>query len=266
MGTTHSTTSVPRFRPAQMVVANNRSRPELSKTGIVKNPVNVRRGSVRIAAGDLHFSFDAGVKCKFRIYFQVNEFLSDKRLPILASELEIIETAEFASGLDQGVSVKLPNPLPTVYVPGAQLYPVIIETVPLEHQEQVGEQELVAQLSYVTINDLKASVIKQKLRFGDRGYELHEIFGISDQSPSSKVGSDQDTGDINGTDCVICLSEPRDTTVLPCRHLCLCNHCADIMRLNTRKCPICRQPVSSMLQIDRDMPTSPPVSPKRTSI
>ena len=36
--------------------------------------------------------------------------------------------------------------------------------------------------------------------------------------------------------CVICLTEPRDTVLLPCRHLCVCSDC--FPRLS--KCPICR--------------------------
>ena len=244
---------------------------------MVKNPVNVKRGSVRTNGSmELRFSFDSSVPCVLKIYFQVSEFLNDRKLPIFASTMDILESELLPAALDQGYTLQLPTPQGGwTYVPGTNVFPVIIETVP--KLEPSSAEVQVSQLTYVTISAGKASVLKQKLRFGDRGYELHEIFGIdrnsADRSPasvnSSKVGSDdghyvEAENDLNGTDCVICLSEPRDTTVLPCRHFCLCNRCAEIMRLNTRKCPICRQPVSSMLQIDRDMPTSPPTSPIRT--
>ena len=54
-----------------------------------------------------------------------------------------------------------------------------------------------------------------------------------------------------GRECVICLSEPRDTTVLPCRHMCMCNKCANELRNQpqTNKCPICRTPVDQLLEI-----------------
>jgi hypothetical protein len=45
----------------------------------------------------------------------------------------------------------------------------------------------------------------------------------------------------SGSECVICLTEPRDTTVLPCRHMCLCAACAQQLRFNTNKCPVCRE-------------------------
>lgn len=50
--------------------------------------------------------------------------------------------------------------------------------------------------------------------------------------------------------CVICMLEPRDTALLPCRHLCLCSGCADVVRLRSQACPICRQSIDSLLSID----------------
>lgn len=52
-----------------------------------------------------------------------------------------------------------------------------------------------------------------------------------------------------GRECVICLSELRDTTVLPCRHMCMCNKCARMLREKSNNCPICRKPVESLLEI-----------------
>ncbi len=52
-----------------------------------------------------------------------------------------------------------------------------------------------------------------------------------------------------GGECVICMSEPRDTLILPCRHLCLCQMCADSLRYQANNCPICRAPFRALLQI-----------------
>ena len=49
--------------------------------------------------------------------------------------------------------------------------------------------------------------------------------------------------------CVICLNKDRDTTVLPCRHMCMCHECAQELRKQTSKCPICRNHVESLLHI-----------------
>lgn len=45
------------------------------------------------------------------------------------------------------------------------------------------------------------------------------------------------------------MSETRDTLILPCRHLCLCNACADSLRYQANCCPICRAPFRALLQI-----------------
>ena len=52
-----------------------------------------------------------------------------------------------------------------------------------------------------------------------------------------------------GAECVVCMSDMRDTLILPCRHLCLCNTCADSLRYQANNCPICRAPFRALLQI-----------------
>lgn len=59
---------------------------------------------------------------------------------------------------------------------------------------------------------------------------------------------DDETEDNSG-ECVICMSDTRDTLILPCRHLCLCNSCADSLRYQANNCPICRAPFRALLQI-----------------
>lgn len=62
------------------------------------------------------------------------------------------------------------------------------------------------------------------------------------------------------------MSEVRDTLILPCRHLCLCNGCADSLRYQANNCPICRAPFRALLQIRAlqkqtgqvHLPASPP--------
>lgn len=45
------------------------------------------------------------------------------------------------------------------------------------------------------------------------------------------------------------MGNERDTTVLPCRHMCVCSECAQQLRFQTNKCPICRTNIESLLQI-----------------
>ena len=45
------------------------------------------------------------------------------------------------------------------------------------------------------------------------------------------------------------MSDMRDTLILPCRHLCLCSHCAESLRYQASSCPICRSPFRALLQV-----------------
>ncbi|KAK2500388.1 hypothetical protein MC885_001647, partial [Smutsia gigantea] len=65
----------------------------------------------------------------------------------------------------------------------------------------------------------------------------------------------------NSAECVVCLSDVRDTLILPCRHLCLCNTCADTLRYQANNCPICRLPFRALLQIRAMRKKLGPLSP-----
>jgi hypothetical protein len=89
--------------------------------------------------------------------------------------------------------------------------------------------------------------LKQKLFVDGLCYLLQEIYGIENKN-NDKQSADDETED-NGSECVICMCDVRDTLILPCRHLCLCNSCADSLRYQANNCPICRAPFRALLQI-----------------
>ena len=76
-------------------------------------------------------------------------------------------------------------------------------------------------------------VLKLVKRLGIIGklfFTLHDIFGLSShtkQSLNTYPPSNQSfIDDHTGGDCIICLASPRDTLLLPCRHLVACKDCA----------------------------------------
>lgn len=90
-------------------------------------------------------------------------------------------------------------------------------------------------------------VLKQKIWYDSVSYELQEIYGM--EATRTAAGTPAAADDIDGRECVICMSAPRNTTVLPCRHMCICDACADELRNRSSKCPICREPMESLLHI-----------------
>lgn len=106
--------------------------------------------------------------------------------------------------------------------------------------------------------------VKQKIMVEGTSYELKEIYGIekavgnrvNHNNSSSSDTSSNDYGTMlaekendEGTECVICLSEPKTTTVFPCRHLCMCRDCAKLLASQSNRCPVCRAIIEGMLEI-----------------
>ena len=57
-----------------------------------------------------------------------------------------------------------------------------------------------------------------------------------DLPPSATVSAD------NGYTCVVCLAAPKDSVVLPCKHLAMCAECtkAVFTSISQPRCPVCR--------------------------
>ena len=98
-------------------------------------------------------------------------------------------------------------------------------------------------------------MLKQKIWVEGVSYELQEIYGLEQASAAARAAAGGSSGAGAGSEdeeqrlCVICLVNDRDTTVLPCRHMCMCHECAQELRKQTSRCPICRNHVESLLHI-----------------
>lgn len=48
--------------------------------------------------------------------------------------------------------------------------------------------------------------------------------------------------------CIVCLTEPRATLFLPCRHVCTCEWCAAlVLQQEGPACPLCRTAISDSM-------------------
>lgn len=179
----------------------------------------------------------------------------------------LLDRRRFGAGLGQGYESP---PLDLSQIPAEQLAfdhgrPADIPIAICLEPEGGAVEEVCAHYSYLSLQRATASspksdgcggaagaswsaqVFAQKLQYQGNCFVLHDVFGVA-----SKRASDYDGADTGSSECVICLSEPRDTAVLPCRHMCFCGYCAGIVRLQCEKCPVCRQKVKSLLQFKKE--------------
>lgn len=93
---------------------------------------------------------------------------------------------------------------------------------------------------------LQCKVLRQKVVIDQKEYLVEEIFGLADLGKED--GSHDESS--HGEPCVVCLSDPRTTAILPCRHLCLCEECARELTIGSQlrgdTCPICRGKIQSL--------------------
>ncbi|KAJ3045126.1 hypothetical protein HDV00_011852 [Rhizophlyctis rosea] len=154
---------------------------------------------------------------------------------------------------------------------GPIVYPVVVVLEAVQDQESESDpapspSPFNSQSTFATLvpgsdGALELKVVKQKAIMDSTPFLLQEIYGFTDPTSEPTLpGQEEDLQAMR--DCVVCMSEPRDTTVLPCRHLCLCRECADVLRsrgaggdrgtvgpegVEVRgrggppRCPICRQ-------------------------
>jgi len=96
--------------------------------------------------------------------------------------------------------------------------------------------------------------ITQTVKMGNKEYEFLDVY----DQPSDLVKIPQANGGIfessmvENADCVICLSNTRNTFLLPCRHMTACGECGETLRRGeVPACPICRTLITNTITVLR---------------
>lgn len=239
---------------------------EHQKAVTIRNDVNLKKETLRIEPDEenpgkflVAFTFDATVAGSITIIFFAKEGEDCKLTPSKESILPPV-TVHFEQGLGQkfrqpsgsGIDFSMFEEAELIREGDVDIFPLAIKADACPANQTGTDGEPVpgstnSQITQVVFDkdkgEYKVKVLKQILWVNGMRYELQEIYGIGNSVESDFDGNDP------GKECVICLSEPRDTTVLPCRHMCMCSGCAKVLRFQTNRCPICRQPVEKLLEI-----------------
>uniref|UniRef100_A0A8B9KGC2 E3 ubiquitin-protein ligase n=1 Tax=Astyanax mexicanus TaxID=7994 RepID=A0A8B9KGC2_ASTMX len=243
----------------------------------LRSLVNIRKDSLRLvrykddADGTIEdavnprvlygveFSFDTDARVAITVYCQAfEEFSNGMAVYTPKTPAMVSETVHFKRGINQQFS------LPSFKIDFTKwkseelnsdldrgVFPLVIQAVVDD-----GDGEYVVGHAHVLLAAFEKHVdgsfsvkpLKQKQIVDRVSYLLQEIYGIENKN-NQETKSPEDENSDNSSECVVCLSDLRDTLILPCRHLCLCNACADTLRYQANNCPICRLPFRALLQI-----------------
>lgn len=244
-------------------------------TKTLKSLVNIRKESVRFSKapdsatkihGDgtlnkgssfnIEFVYDSDAKCAITIYYFCTEDITANGVSYIPRDPSLTsETYHCKRGVNQLFSqtshIFNPNLFSNEdlsFCSDRDVFPVAIHCVVEEGTEETKQSHTtICVIDHHTDGTYVLRALKQKIFVDGLCYLLQEIYGIENKN-INKASIDDDTDD-NGSECVICMCDTRDTLILPCRHLCLCNSCADSLRYQANNCPICRAPFRALLQI-----------------
>ncbi|KAL6987410.1 putative E3 ubiquitin-protein ligase log2 [Sarracenia purpurea var. burkii] len=242
---------------------------EHQKAVTIRNDVNLKKETLRIEPDEQNpgrflvaFTFDATVTGSITVIFFAKEGEDCSLTPMKENMLAPV-TLQFEQGLGQkfrqpsgtGIDFSMFDETELLKEGDMEVYPLAVKAGAFPVINQNGSADENPEESGTTNSQItkavfekekgeyRVRVLKQILFVNGMRYELQEIYGIGNSVDGDFDGNDP------GKECVICLSEPRDTTVLPCRHMCMCSGCAKVLRFQTNRCPICRQPVERLLEI-----------------
>jgi len=92
-----------------------------------------------------------------------------------------------------------------------------------------------------------AQIVQQFVQCGTVVRKQEALYGVM---PNPRP-LEKSPVEVEGGDCVICLTNARDVVILHCRHVCLCRNCATITSSTwSFQCPVCRGRVAAMVEIE----------------
>ncbi|XP_048343520.1 E3 ubiquitin ligase RNF157 isoform X3 [Sphaerodactylus townsendi] len=219
---------------------------------------------------NVEFTFDSDARVAITIYYQATEEFQNGTVSYIPKDNSLqSETVRYKRGVCQQFCLPSHTVDPSEWTEeelsfdlDREVYPMVVLAVVDEGDEHTGHcHVLLATFEKHADGSFCVKPLKQKQVVDGVSYLLQEIYGIENKynTQDSKVAEDEVSD--NSAECVVCLSDVRDTLILPCRHLCLCNTCADTLRYQANNCPICRLPFRALLQIRAMRKKLGPLSP-----
>uniref|UniRef100_A0A8C9PM58 E3 ubiquitin-protein ligase n=1 Tax=Spermophilus dauricus TaxID=99837 RepID=A0A8C9PM58_SPEDA len=204
---------------------------------------------------NVEFTFDADARVAITIYYQATEeFQNGIASYIPKDDCLQSETVYYKRGVCQQFCLPSHTVDPSEWAEeelgfdlDREVYPLVVHAVVDEGDEYFGHCHVLLG-TFEKVSNFIISLVDGV------SYLLQEIYGIENKynTQDSKVAEDEVSD--SSAECVV-------LWILPCRHLCLCNTCADTLRYQANNCPICRLPFRALLQIRAMRKKLGPLSP-----
>ncbi|KAK6054128.1 zinc finger, C3HC4 type [Cooperia oncophora] len=199
----------------------------------------------------LEFILDADCSCFVQIHFNARELYQDGEIQFAYRNKRVScsDRFHFDTGSEQIFNNFTFDPskwdLADLTYSGGLYFPVVV----VIQTDGIDRPQMQSTMCTVDVaNDSSHALIlkplRQKIACDGVIYLLQEMFGIENKELAPDGNADE-----CGLECIICMSDIRDTVILPCRHLCICNNCADTLRYKLNNCPICRSPFRALIQL-----------------
>uniref|UniRef100_A0A8C4NF09 E3 ubiquitin-protein ligase n=1 Tax=Eptatretus burgeri TaxID=7764 RepID=A0A8C4NF09_EPTBU len=205
---------------------------------------------------NVEFTFDSDAPVDITIYYQATEEFHNANLRYVPKTPQLqSEASQFKAAAGQQFFLPSHTIDPSdwylqelCFETDREVFPMVIQANVTDGGDYTGHSHvLMATFEKHGDGTYSAKPLKQKQVVDGVSYLLQEIYGIENKSKQHTKSEDE--GSDNSGECVVCLSDVRDTLILPCRHLCLCSCCAETLRYQASNCPICRLPFRGLLQI-----------------
>ncbi|XP_014387228.1 PREDICTED: RING finger protein 157 [Myotis brandtii] len=193
---------------------------------------------------NVEFTFDTDARVAITIYYQATEEFQNGIASYIPKDNSLqSETVHYKRGVCQQFCLPSHTVDPSEWAEeelgfdlDREVYPLVVHAVVDEGDEYFGHcHVLLGTFEKVSewlsrASPHRFSVSREDGQVDGVSYLLQEIYGIENKYNTQDAKVAEDEVSDNSAECVVCLSDVRDTLILPCRHLCLCNTCADTLR------------------------------------
>jgi len=208
----------------------------------------------------INITFKYDTLCNAHI--RVNMCVTEKKNPNNAPEMfytpnreNYIHNMSVGTGIDQNVEEGAIS-FDINYLAAFELSKSIKDYFPMiisvNYTDQGSQYAMMTYCTFTKDGDQNINgvqVVKQVALINGLPFELKSIYGMTNEDGAEE--GQQIIDDNPEAECLICLSDPKDTLIMPCCHFCVCESCGKELVKAKQTCPICRGNISSLIPMKK---------------